>query len=70
MHRMYKQGCQNTKLKRLFNKLFVKHFEIFKRLADNAESFVQLFGCLMNVSVYQIERLECCLAIKHVYSVQ
>ena len=52
MHRMYKQGCQNTKLKRLFNKLLVKHFEIFKRLADNAESFVQLFGCLMNVSVY------------------
>ena len=43
MHRVHKKGCQNTKLERLLNKLFGKHFETFKRLADTAKSFVQLF---------------------------
>ena len=37
--KMYRKGCLKTQLKRLLNKLFCKHFETFKKFADNTNIF-------------------------------
>ena len=41
--RLHRQGSQNTQLKQILNKLFGKPFEYFKRFADAAKSFTQLY---------------------------
>ena len=43
--KLHRQGCQNTQLKRLLNKLFGKHFETFKRFADTENISFNCFNC-------------------------
>ena len=43
--KLHKQGCQNTQIKRLLNKVLGKHFETFKKFAGTENLSFNCFDC-------------------------